>query len=593
MADEQTTTPPVEREVSMEIMKYKEELAEKMGLPSPYGMQLMKQVAQDLVSSGMLPKHWGTNPMAVFGAAIRGRELGLSPMESAMETFWQAPGGNLGMYAKKMLQLMHQNGVTSKFLREDAEECQILFTPPAPHEPYTAKFEAAEAVIAGLDKPDSNWKKWRTDMNRARAISRGYRALLGTFGKASNFAGYSKEEMEDTGMTGEVTVDATPQPPEGKYTSAPKAATAPVVDAKVNGAAEPPKATAKPKTKAQEHAEAARATAPPPATDTGKVIFEIHRHGVDGKPHHLKDEDSASKEGQRMRAQALANETGYIHEIVEFSGGERVSMGRFQPPKPISPDAEPPVAAAPAKSAEPAQDQARIRARFNDLIASIKSTDAGKDLKDNVVGGTVKAFLCAYLGVDQLPVAESSYFSAMPDCAMAIRYSLEDLLKNPRAVGTNLAKDNVAWEQLTKHSCSNWDANVIGLMRELARQRGNSCEEMQKHLKLVMGKDWDMDVTPGDARAYFRVALKARQAGALWKLCAEHKMPFATTVGQMELKELGTLPVEKCKEKDVDEAIGRVITKTKKVAAEKPEPPAAPPSDNEVDDGSFDFLANL
>ena len=158
---------------SLEVLKYKEELAAKMGLPSPYGMGLMKEMAADLVASGMVPKHFANNPMAVYLAAMRGREMGLDPMESVLETFWAAPGNNLSMYSRKMLQILHRGGVTSKFITETAEQCEILFTPPAPHEPYTARFNIEEAKTAKLVKDDSNWMKWRIDMNRARAISRG------------------------------------------------------------------------------------------------------------------------------------------------------------------------------------------------------------------------------------------------------------------------------------------------------------------------------------------------------------------------------------------------------------------------------------
>lgn len=180
---------------TLEELKYKEELAKQMGLPSTYGMGLMKQLSTDLINSGFAPACFKNNPMALFLAAMRGREMGISPMEAILETFWAAPGGKLGMYANKMLQLLHRQGVTSKFLREDADGCEILFTPQEPYTPYTATFYKEEAKAAGLVRPDSNWVKWPADMCKARAISRGWRALAGVVQGAE--AMYSKEELED------------------------------------------------------------------------------------------------------------------------------------------------------------------------------------------------------------------------------------------------------------------------------------------------------------------------------------------------------------------------------------------------------------
>lgn len=179
----------------MEMLRYKEELAEKAGLPSPFGMKLIKEACVDMVQSGMVPSHFANNPMGAYMAAMRGREMGLSPIESIFETFWSAPGGRLGMYSQKMLDLMHRGGVKTQFLKNTAEECEIVFTPPAPHETYTAYFHFSEAQNARLVKDDSNWKKWPADMCKARAISRGWRAMLGTF--KGGAALYSKEELED------------------------------------------------------------------------------------------------------------------------------------------------------------------------------------------------------------------------------------------------------------------------------------------------------------------------------------------------------------------------------------------------------------
>lgn len=201
---------PLEIE-SLEMKKYQEDLAKEYGLPSPFQTALIKKLCNDMVDSGMVPAHFNGNPMAVYLAAMRGRELGLDPMESIMETFWAMPvkkwnketrqnedrGTVMGMYANKMLDIMHRRGIQSKFVEETATRCEILFTPPpaSKHESYTASFTFKEAEDAGLVKDYSAWKNWPIAMCRARAISIGWRSMNGVVGKGANL--YSKEELED------------------------------------------------------------------------------------------------------------------------------------------------------------------------------------------------------------------------------------------------------------------------------------------------------------------------------------------------------------------------------------------------------------
>lgn len=180
---------------SLEVMKFEEEMAERAGLPSPKAMSILKQVCREFVESGFAPVQFKQNPAALFMAAMRGREMGLSPAESIFETFWAAPGGRLGMYSNKMLDLMHRGGVKTEFKENGNESCVILCTPPGDHKPFLAEFHIQEAKVAGLVKPDSNWEKWPADMCKARAVSRAYRSLAGTFKGSGNF--YSKEELED------------------------------------------------------------------------------------------------------------------------------------------------------------------------------------------------------------------------------------------------------------------------------------------------------------------------------------------------------------------------------------------------------------
>lgn len=189
-----TTLPPTP-EQKLEMTRMKESIAKEFGLPSPYGMELMKQICRDMVESGLVPQHFARNPMAVYAAALRGKEMGLTIPESIFETFWAAPGGRLGMLAAKMLQIMNKGGVNVKYLTLTEEEAVIEFTPPR-REAVTVTFHIREAKRAGLLKPDSNYAKWPEDMCRSRCISRGWRMLLGTFDGGANF--YSREELEDS-----------------------------------------------------------------------------------------------------------------------------------------------------------------------------------------------------------------------------------------------------------------------------------------------------------------------------------------------------------------------------------------------------------
>lgn len=215
---------------SLELLQYREKLAADIGLPSSYGMNLLKKYCEDMIASGLVPGHFKGNPMSVYLAVMRGRELQLSPTESILETFWSAPNGKLGMYSAKMMDIMHRRGVKSKFIQEDNQACVIQFTPPGGHEPYTSTFEYAEASNAGLVKSGGAWVAWRKDMLRARCISRAWRALAGTFGTGGGTGLYSKEELEDMQVEEEINNLAAP-PPEVVIGTKPKKAkaTEPVV----------------------------------------------------------------------------------------------------------------------------------------------------------------------------------------------------------------------------------------------------------------------------------------------------------------------------------------------------------------------------
>lgn len=407
---------PAPPEVSMEVLKYKEELLQKMGLPSAYGMEIMKKLCYDLVESGFAPSHFKGNPMALYLAAMRGREMDLSPIESILETFWAAPGGRLGMYANKMLDIMHRRNVISKFITETKDRCEILFTPPAPHIPYNAIFDFAEAITANLVKPDSNWIKWPSDMNKARAIARGWRALAGTFKGAANL--YAKEELED--MAPEY-VAAQPDLP----------ADQPVVEVlagrrKKVAAAEPGQVIEMP-------IKAAAVDEPPVSTVSVTYAFDK-----------LDELDQPNYDTACLRAQAIANARMLpvkIIRITTLSDGTRdvVEVGEFMPPGSPAPA----VVAATATTetataaADPAKEALVARARAAYALIPAAEEKARKQIGD--------MFCCGFYGVSvprEWPRNIEDRTAGVDGLETAIRTDIQRLTQSPvtaRDFGRELA----------------------------------------------------------------------------------------------------------------------------------------------------------
>lgn len=373
-------------EPTMEMLRYKEELAEKMGLPSTYAMGLMKELCHDLVSSGFAPGHFKNNPMALYLAAMRGREMGLAPLESILETFWAAPGGRLGMYANKMLDLMHRKGVRSKFITETKDRCEILFTPPDGHEPYTAVFDFEEARTAMLVKADSNWIKWPSDMNKARCIARGWRALSGAFQGAANM--YAKEELED--MT-DVVVAATNIPTDQPVTEVTpgrrkKAATLVTVeaDAPVQLDATPAPSSLPPLEEV------------PPMSNI--KVSEVYRILASNTP------DQKTLDSAALFAQALANEKNVdvkVVRITTFSDGsdETIPVGHFSPPVEMKPATPPPPVPVPTPGPAPVPATDPIKEALLTRARAVYATIPGDEKLRKQVGDM---FCNGYFGVSVL-----------------------------------------------------------------------------------------------------------------------------------------------------------------------------------------------
>jgi len=552
-------------EPTLEVLKYKEELAAKMGLPSPYGMSLMKELARDMVESGMVPKHFANNPMGVYMAALRGREMELEPMESVMETFWSAPGGNLGMYAKKMLQLMHRGGVLSKFLREDAEVCEILFTPPKPHEPYTAIFHAEEAKTAGLVKSDSNWMKWRIDMNRARAISRGYRALLGTFGKLSTFGGYSKEELEDSGMAGSTM---------GEPTEADRKR-AEVLEAQTNGGmgdfkvavkakAAGPQPEPKPEPVIDVKREA-KAEAKAEAKQEPQVRFLIclaMKNGA-GEPQFIpvegeqpqKDSDVA-----RLRARALANDKRLTYVVMRVVDGVSPAEPEFicnppEAPKPAASGAPVAQAATPAPTPSPAEpatqaaapapavpiDKEKRKVMMDRLeaLAPYLTDEHGKPIATKTAMTRFNTFFSGYFGVPvkELPKDPDLYPPVIDNLSGVLVQDVNEFRSGPEQCGKRCRERR---EQVQDFLLKQWPSHpeTVALAHRLCCQWNLSAENFKGWFE-ANGLDF---MSQSDDHALLRMALKTREACLLIKFSAKHNLSIAKICEQIERRGLeGTI----------------------------------------------------
>jgi hypothetical protein len=582
-------------QIPIEILKYKEELAAKMGLPSPYGMGLMKELAADLVASGMVPAHFANNPMAVYLAAMRGREMGLDPMESILETFWAAPGKRLAMYAAKMLDIMHRQGVTSEFLREDAEECQILFQPPAPHKSYTAKFNVSEAKEAGLLKDDSNWKKWRSDMCKARAIARGWRALAGTFQGSANL--YAKEELED------VEDSAAAEPSESDRKRAEVIAARD--DMKVSLKTKP-----EPETiivEAEKPAEAPEPGTNPepqqagPKPVAGELKYAIHKvfQTEDNGERVLPTEELPQKRESdaKLRAQAMANETDSAYDIVEINTatGEVRTTARCNPPKPIKqaekptekPKAEP---SKPKAAKSPSDAKADAKAA---LIFRLTPLAAALGLPGKTAGSRFNAFFAGLFGckLTELPKETSAYDVAVEELEACVNGDINEFQASPEEAGARRAR----WAKETRNYLDGQypkNPETVQLGVTLARRWRLSPTDFKGWFESsVIGLDF---IPQADSHAFMRVMLATpthRSGSELLRWFRKAGLPngtLARAVEQIEQRGL-KCSLESAHEDAVDRAVKAWLMAAKEQAPETvQEPTEAQPKEEEG--GLFDDL---
>ena len=589
---------------SMDVLRYKEELAEKMGLPSPYGMQLLKDCCNDLVASGLAPSHFGKNPMALYAASMRGREMGLKPMESIMETFWAAPGGKLGMYANKQLDIMHRHGIKSKFLKEDADGCEILFTPQPPHEPYTAKFSIQEAKDAGLVKKDSNWEKWRSDMNKARAISRGWRALAGTFGNGAAANLYSKEELEDCGLVDDSADPAADQrrmdvlrAQEDKYKVTLKAQPAEPVTVDVKPAADPVPVK----------------QAPPVEPQEDPLVYEVHVVATTGggKPkalrcEHIEPQKSPVTAG--LMAQSAASDTGMDHIVLErntktgevnqiggrYKGAVKVPAPKDDPkptpapaaqeqPKP-EPAAEPPAASTDGSAKQPPTTLERLNALAAFMGMAPKTAMA-----------RFNAFMVGFVGMPakDLKEAKDPATTALKSKALealecTIHHDADAFNAGPEASG---ARHRNWLDGVDTYLTSLWpkpeEAATKALAIKLFQQWDNSPGQFKAWVEMD-GIDLAFQPMP-DVHATLRGFLRTREMSKVLTMARAHNLSVAAIVQQIEERGL-KCSLEEATEARIEQAIEgfrlalRDAAKSVDTPAPKAPEPEAPPAAAKADE---------
>lgn len=162
--------------------------------------ELTQRQAQAFLASGYLREEFtkGVDPKTAIAKVLTiitcGDELGIGRMQALRSI--NVIKGKPALAAELMLGLCFKKipGFKATFttpFEKQHLECTVIMQRPG-GDPSTFKFTLEEARNAGLVKPDSGWSKYPQDMLRARAISRGCRAIApdATMGMVS---------MEETG----------------------------------------------------------------------------------------------------------------------------------------------------------------------------------------------------------------------------------------------------------------------------------------------------------------------------------------------------------------------------------------------------------
>ena len=155
----------------------------------PTSFKDMHNQATVYLKSGFLPVSIKT-PEQCMMIMAKGIELGLPPIYAL--THINIIQGKPTIPPEVMLSLIYQRcpGAIIDYKQNDSEACIIVATRPG-HQPAEFSYTMEDAKLAKLDTKD-NWKKFPTDMLRARCISRMARAR---FADCISGASYVPEEL--------------------------------------------------------------------------------------------------------------------------------------------------------------------------------------------------------------------------------------------------------------------------------------------------------------------------------------------------------------------------------------------------------------
>lgn len=164
---------------------------------NPTTMDEVFRAASWLSKSSLLPPTLQNNAPAVAHIMLMGKDLGLSASQALRGIY--VVENKPSMSADMMAGLAQRDGVVESidYLRWDEEVCHIRIVRPG-KPPIEAKFTHEDAkrinVKGGMKLADKdNYKNWRPDMLKARALARGLRAAA----PGILFGFYVREEVDD------------------------------------------------------------------------------------------------------------------------------------------------------------------------------------------------------------------------------------------------------------------------------------------------------------------------------------------------------------------------------------------------------------
>lgn len=178
-----TQEVPIEKQVT----RWAAEDALSVGLPSVDSINLLVKITDRIRGTALCPASIGNNPANMLAVMLRGRELGMQPMESLQCMF--VINNKIGMSYDAMLRHMRREGVKLNWKQNDDKGAEIWGETSDGYQ-ATGRFTADDAKQAGLSGKET-YQKYGRRMYAARAVSE----LYGKIGLGPRM--YSPEELAD------------------------------------------------------------------------------------------------------------------------------------------------------------------------------------------------------------------------------------------------------------------------------------------------------------------------------------------------------------------------------------------------------------